>query len=465
MLWSLLKILVFVALVAALAYGASVLMETGPGLRVAVGDMEFVLGPLQAVIVALVMVAAVWLVLRVAGFLVAVLRFLNGDETAISRYFSRSRERRGFQALADGMIALASGEARLAMSNATKAERYLRRPELTNILAAQAAEMLGDKKRTTETYKKMVQVDQTRFVGVCGLMKQKLAEGDTETALKLAEKAFAIKPRHGETQDALLRLQAQAEDWKGARQTLNAKLRHGGLPRDVHKRRDAVLALCEARDCAVDGNATKAHELAFEANRLSPALVPAAVMAARAYVEQGKVNQAAKVIKRAWEAQPHPDLAAAFAEVAPDETPVDRLQRFAELTALRPDDRETRMLLAELNIAAEDFPEARKALGDLAEAEPSVRVLTLMAAIERGQGADDSVVRGYLASALSAPSDRQWICDSCGTIHGAWQPVCDNCGAFDTISWKSAPAAQLALPGGANMLPLLVGSHDDQQKN
>ena len=39
------------------------------------------------------------------------LRFLLGDETAISRYFSRSRERRGFDALSDGMVALASGDA------------------------------------------------------------------------------------------------------------------------------------------------------------------------------------------------------------------------------------------------------------------------------------------------------------------------------------------------------------------
>ncbi|MBL3565289.1 hypothetical protein JMM59_09780, partial [Rhodovulum sulfidophilum] len=45
MLWSLLKILFFVVLVAALAYGAGLLMETGSGLRVSVADMEFVLGP------------------------------------------------------------------------------------------------------------------------------------------------------------------------------------------------------------------------------------------------------------------------------------------------------------------------------------------------------------------------------------------------------------------------------------
>jgi HemY protein len=41
------------------------------------------------------------------------LRFLNGDETAISRYFNRRAERKGFEALAEGMMALAAGEGRL----------------------------------------------------------------------------------------------------------------------------------------------------------------------------------------------------------------------------------------------------------------------------------------------------------------------------------------------------------------
>ncbi|SIO49702.1 HemY protein [Rhodovulum sp. ES.010] len=457
MLWSLLKILIFVGLVAALAFGAGVLMENAPGLRIAVGEVEFVLGPLQAVILGLLVVIAVWLLLKLAGLLLATLRFLSGDETAISRYFNRSRERRGFQALADGMIALASGEPRLAMSNAAKAERLLGRPELTNLLSAQAAEMTGDTRRAIDIYKKLVVDDRTRFVGVCGLMKQKLAEGDTDTALKLAEKAFALKPRHGETQDALLQLQARNEDWKGARTTLNAKLRHGTLPRDVHKRRDAVLALAEARDLLVDGNGPRARDLAIEANRLAPTLVPAAAMAARALVEQDKPKPAAKVLKRAWEVQPHPDLAAAFAEIAPEETPEERIKRFEALTALRPDDSESRMLMAELHIAAEDFPAARKALGDLAESDPTARVLTLMAAIERGMGADDSVVRGYLARALSAPQGPQWVCESCGTVHETWAPVCSACNGFDTMSWTRAASGQAALPGASDMLPLLVG--------
>ncbi|SEQ86037.1 heme biosynthesis protein HemY [Thalassovita taeanensis] len=462
MLWSLIKIVVFVALVAAAALGAAYLLEMEGGVRIAFGGIEVNLTPLNAVIGLLVMLVALWLLLKLASLAVALLKFLNGDETALSRYFDRNRERKGFQALSEGMMALASGEARLAMAKASKAEKYLGKPELTNLLTAQAAEMAGDRKKAEEVYKRLLTDDRTRFVGVRGIMKQKLADGDTGTALKLAEKAIALKPKHEETQDVLLKLQAQAKDWSGARNTLSMKLKYGMLPRDVHKRRDAVLALSEAKGVLDEGKSIEAREEAIEANRLSPDLIPAAVFAAAGYVEKGKLRHAASLLKKAWDAQPHPDLAAAFAAIVPDETPQERLKRFQPLLKIHPDHRETRLLLAELNIAAEDFPAARRALGELIESDPDSRALTIMAAVERGEGGSDAVVKGWLARALNAPRGPQWVCQNCHNIHREWVPVCENCQSFDTLSWQAPPEAQATTTTGVAMLPLIVGAVEDK---
>ncbi len=457
MLWSLFKIILFVVAVAGLAFGANVLLESEGGIRIAFAGQEIFLEPLQAAIAIAILVAAIWVLLKVLSFLIAIWRFFSGDETAITRFFARRSQARGYDALAQGMMALASGEGRLALAKAEKADRHLQRPELTNLLTAQAAEMAGDTKKAEETYRKMVQNDVTRFVGVRGIMKQKLSEGDTDTAFKLAKHAFALKPRHEEMQDVLLRMQAERSDWKGARETLSAKLKHGSLPRNVHKRRDAVLALSEAKHVLSEDQTIEAREAAIEANRLSPDLIPAAAMAARSYIEQGQKKYAARVIKKAWDARAHPDLAAVFAEIEPDETAQQRLKRFQALTKVHRDDPETRMLLAELNIAAEDFPGARRALGDLFETDATTRSAALMAAIERGQGAPDSVVQGWLAKAVTAPRGPQWVCENCQNLHSEWQSVCGNCGAFDTLEWKRPPNAELTLPGGAEMLPLLVG--------
>ncbi len=465
MLWSLIKIVLFFVVVAAASFGAVQLLALDGSVRIAFGGQEYSLTPLTTVIALVVLVISVWLLIKLAGFLLAAFRFLNGDETAISRYFDRNRERKGFQALADGMLALASGEGRLAMAKASRAERYLDRPDLTNLLSAQAAEMAGDKGKAEAAYKKLLTEDRTRFVGVRGIMKQRLAAGETDKALKLAKTAFALKPAHEETQDTLLKLQAQEADWSGARETLNAKLKHGSLPRDVHRRRDAVLALSEAKDVIAEDNGIDVKERAIEANRLSPDLVPAAVMAAQSYIEKSQPRYATRVIAKAWDAQPHPDLAAAFAAIVPDETPAKRVKRFRKLTKVHADNPETKMLLAELHLAAEDFPEARRALGDLVETNGDARALTIMAAVERGEGKSDAVVKGWLAKALSAPRAAQWVCDNCQHIHNEWSPTCENCHSLDTLSWKRPPQSDVSMPTGIAMLPLLVGSLEDQSED
>jgi HemY protein len=457
MLWSLVKILAFVAVVTAATFGAIMLLEMEGSATIDIGGQAASFSVIEMVIGLIVLVGLIWLVFKLIGLAIATFKFLNGDETAISRYFSRNRERKGYEALSEGMMALASGEGRLAMAKANRAEKLLERPELTNLLTAQAAELAGDRKIAELTYRKLLEDDKTRFVGVRGIMKQKLQDGDKDTALLLAQKAFAIKPKHVEIQDTLLRLQAEKSDWKGARATLTAKLKTGQMPRSVHRRRDAVLALSEAKGVFAEGATLEAQESAIEANRLSPDLVPAAVMAAQAHVRKKSSRAATRVIKKAWDVAPHPDLASVFAAIAPDEDPAARVKRFNTLTKVHPNHPETRMLLAELNIAAEDFPEARRAITELVAKDPTARSLTIMAAIERGEGSADAVVRGWLAKALTATRGPQWICDNCQHIHPVWAPICGNCSGFDTLAWRELPKGEVAKPAGVEMSPLIVG--------
>ncbi|MBP6679367.1 MAG: tetratricopeptide repeat protein [Paracoccus sp.] len=460
MLLSALKILIFFAIVLAVTLGAMQLSETGDRLTLVYGGTEYMLGPVQTMIAVAVVILLGWFAVRLLGLVLAFVRFLMGDETAISRYFDRSRERKGYAALSEGMLAVASGEGRLAQDKAARAAKLLDNAQATELLAAQAAEVAGDKAKAAEVYRRLLGDERTRFVGVRGLLRQKLDEGDTVTALKLAEKAYALKPRSTEVQDTLLELQTKQGDWKGARAILKDKRKQGQLPQDVHIRRDAVLALKEASDVLAAGNSISAREAAISASRASPDLIPAAVLAARSYIAQNDARNAARVLQKTWSVRPHPSIAATYAEIAPDEKPAARLRRFEDLMRQNPDHEETRLLRAELLLTAEDFPGARRALGDLAEKHPTVRSLSLLAAIERGEGADDAVVRGILARALVASRGPQWVCDKCHNVMAEWSPVCDSCGGFDTLTWREPQTPVWGtVPGnGVEMLPLLVGA-------
>jgi len=454
MIGSLVRIILFISAIALVTFGIVFLIDTGGEVRVSIAAMEYSFSPLMAMIAVILLLVTVWVTIILLGLIMAVLHFFNGDETAITRYFNRNREKRGFDALAEGMVALASGEGKAALAQVSKAEKLLGRPELTNLVNAQAAEMTGDTKKALKYYKSLLENDRTRFVGVRGLMKQKLADGDTATAMKLAEKAFALRPAHEDTQNLLFEMQSNAGDWSGARDTLVTKVQKGALPKDVGRRREALLALADAKDKLDADHIETGRIAALNANKMAPTLIPAAVLAAEMQILSGNKSNAAKILKKAWAGNPHPELAAAFATIEENETPAQRLKRFGALTKVNSDNPETRLLKAELALADEDFPAARRAMGDLYETDPTARSLSIMAAIHRGEGAGDEVVRGWLNKALVASRGPQWICTSCNKIHDVWAPKCDNCKTFDSMDWKSPPASD-AVTQTTRVLPFV----------
>ena len=61
MLWTLLKIVLFICLVVAGTWGAGFLMEADGGIRVSVAGTEFTLGALESVIALVILMLAGWL--------------------------------------------------------------------------------------------------------------------------------------------------------------------------------------------------------------------------------------------------------------------------------------------------------------------------------------------------------------------------------------------------------------------
>jgi len=403
MLISAIRVFLFLLLVAGGIWGIFNLIEDQGGIAIQFAGQEYFFPPVHFVVLLLIGFFALWLVIRIAGFILAVLRFIDGDETAISRYFNRSRERRGLEAMARALSALAAGEARVARAKAEKAELLLQRPELTRLMNAQAAELAGDDLRAETYYRALAEDPATSFIGVRGLLNRALAKNDTERALKLAESAVKLRPREGSVLDTLYMLQSRKFDWAGARRTLEAQRHAGLLAKPEANRRDAMLALAQAEDAEELGETDHARKLALEAARLDRANPEAAATAARHLVAAGSKRAAAKMLIEAWRRTPAPVLAAAYAAIEPDESAQERRLRFAKLLAAYPSHAESQLLAAELALVTEDWTGARKAIANLDEAGPTARSCVIMAAIARGEGAPEAEVRGWLARAVGAP--------------------------------------------------------------
>jgi HemY protein len=462
MIWLVLRVVIFVGVVALVAALASLLVDTSGRVAITWGAYEY--PPLSLVEFTLLTVLAMgvlFAVYKLAGLLVAVLRFALGDETALTRYWARAKERKGLEALSKGMVALAEGDAKTAAGHARRATRLLGHRELTDLLNAQIAEALGDVADAKRHYRALAKEPATAMVGVKGLLNQAVKRGETDRALKFAEHAFAMRPKDVEVQQTLLDLQVKGGNWEGALRTLAALVKGKALPKDVADRRQAVVNLERARAAKAAGDTRRAIEAADAAVKTAPGLSPAAVFAARLHIAHGDIGRAGKMLKEAWRQAPQPEIALAFAEISANESPSERRRRFRDLIGANADHEETQFLRAELAIADADWREARKALGDLPSVKPTHRSLALMAAVEKGEGASEAVVRGYLARAVSAPRGAHWKCERCGAAPGGWSAVCASCGGFDTLAWRET--AEAADDMADAMLPLILDEDREEE--
>ncbi|MET0720917.1 MAG: hypothetical protein ABWY64_08790, partial [Tardiphaga sp.] len=144
------------------------------------------------------------------------------------------------------------------------------------------------------------------------------------------------------------------------------------------------------------------------------------------------------ILETAWLAQPHPDLADAYAHVKLGDSARQRLVRVETLAAKAPGHIESALAVARAAIDAAEFTRAREALAPFT-ANATLRVAMLMAEIERTENGDSGRARAWTLRAVRALHDPVWTAD--GYVSDRWRPVSPVTGRIDAFQWQTPLAA------------------------
>jgi len=429
------RVLIYVALVFVLAIGFAWLAARPGDLIVTWQGYEI----RTSLMVAAAAVAALFVAIAIVG---AIVRAIVRTPQAVGRFFGARRRDRGYRALSRGMIAVGAGDARTARRAAQESRSLLGKEPLVLLLAAQAAQIGGDRAAARTAFEALSEASDTRVLGLHGLFVEARRQGEHAAARHFAEEAVRLAPHTAWAGTALFEYQCQARDWQGALTTLDANADARIVDRDGARRLRAVLLTARAMELEA-GHPDEARPLAVEAHRLAPDLAPAAVTAARLLTRAGEIGRATRLLEAAWRASPHPEIAEAYAAVRPGDSVRDRLKRVKRLADLSPDSAEAALAVARAAIDAREWQTARTALGGLMRAEPSERVCLMMAEIEEGEHGDQGRVRAWLRRAVGAKRDPVWTAD--GRVFDAWAPVSPVSGRIDAFEWRVV-ADQLPRP-------------------
>lgn len=367
------------------------------------------------------------------GFAVlyAVLRGLGGL-MRLPRRLRRARRARqdrvGQRAVTTALVALAAGDAAAARHAAARARKTLGDTPQSLLLAAQAGQLAGQDGEAEAAFRSLTARDDAAFLGWRGLMRQAIARQDWDAAALLARRAEEAHPGAAWLRAERARLALRVGAWGDALRLSD--------PRPDQPAIQAGLAAA-ASDQAED--ATEARQLARLAFESDPSLTGAAVAYVRRLRESGGSRRVDEVLRRAWTANPHPDLAAAALESVSGQAA--RLQTATRLTRGLPEHTESHLLLARESLGAGLLGEARRHTDLAQHAGLSQRRLWLLRADIAAQSGFSEAAQAEqqeaLRQAATAAPDPEWRCQSCGAPQKGWHPVCTQCHTPGGITWTA----------------------------
>ena len=354
------------------------------------------------------------------------------------------RQARGRHAITQGLLAIGHGDSTAARVHAEAARKHAAHDPLALLLHAQSAQLDGDREGAQRAFRAMAEREDTRLLGLRGLFIEAQRADDPVAAVMVAEEALKLSPSSSWASHAVLGFCCAKGDWAGALKILDNNQSAGLIDKATYRRQRGVLLTARALELEkVDRDLSR--ESVMEAVKLAPTLVPAAVLASKFESEAHQVRRSMRLVETAWLAQPHPDLADAYAHVKLGDSARQRLVRVETLAAKVPGHIEGALAIARAAIDASEFAKAREALAPFIAA-PTQRVALLMAEIERTEHGDSGRARAWTLRAVRALHDPAWTAD--GYVSDRWRPVSPVTGRLDAFQWQT-PVAALPSDKGA----------------
>jgi HemY protein len=424
------RLILFLVLIALAAAGAAWIAEQ-------TGDVALSWGGWRIHTSLPVFVLALGVVIVAAMLAWSILRGLWRTPERVRRARRERRHARGRHAITHGLLAVGHGDSSAARAHADVARRHVANDPLALLLHAQSAQLDGDREGAQRAFRAMAERKDTRLLGLRGLFVEAQRADDPHAATAIAEEALKVSPGSTWASQAVLGYRCAQGDWKGALAILDNNLASGLVDKATYRRQRGVLLTARALELEnLDRDLSR--EIITEAVKLAPTLVPAAVLASKYQSEAHQIRRSMRLVEAAWLAQPHPDLADAYAHVKLGDSARQRLVRVETLAEKAPGHIESALAVARAAIDASEFARARAVLAPFV-ASPTQRVAMLMAELERNEHGDTGRARAWMLRAVRARHDPVWTAD--GYVSDRWRPVSPVTGRLDAFQWQTPLAA------------------------
>lgn len=432
-IWYLLKILILI--------GVAVYLAVLPG-NVHIEWQDYTI-TIQLGVVALILFIAVLTVSFLTGLTHEI--FALPKEWKRSR--SESRRTKGHQAIVRALSAASAGDYKNAYYLAHRAQKFLPESEagLSLLLQAHAAKGRGNENDSEAAFKALLKNADTAILGVQGLIQKAMLEGDYPRALALARESALSQPKNQHLLKPVYDLEIRNRLWNDALSTLDKISGHKFMQAGEIKSDRAAIYIVLGDQAREEGKFNEASKLYKRAYQADPKSTPAAIRLANVDLDMGQRVAALAIVKKNWTLTANPELLDLWRRLCPKDKKDQRTTeyRWMEWVAeFHPESHEAVLAIAQTAIDHGMWGEAKAALARAEKIRPSRNLYLLWVRLEEETGKNPEVIRQWLDRSSKAPVGPQWICSKTYRVFAHWVAIVEPEGFFNTLEWRDAPHIQ-----------------------
>lgn len=223
------------------ATGMAWLADRAGGLTITIGTYEYH--------TSVAIAAALLTLLVIAGFyLLRLFSLLWRSPGIFGHWMSARKQRAGYDALSQGLIAAAANNAEEARKAARKAESLLGERPLALLLTAQSARLDNDEEKQSAAYRAMLARPEMEYLGARGLFDQAMRGGDNVSAAEHAQRALKLRPLTSPWAfEALFDMAVGSDRLDDAQGLLDDAIKQKALDAETVSRFQTALAVARAR--------------------------------------------------------------------------------------------------------------------------------------------------------------------------------------------------------------------------
>lgn len=417
----------------ALVIAAAVWLATQPG-SIEMNFMEYTI-TLDIGVFFILLVSAVLLAIFLWRFVSAIFSVPG----AIAKYQEEDRRKKGFRALTRGLVAVAAGDGKKATQFSKQTKSLLPYQNgLPVLLEAQAARLRGEEGLAQNRFEHLMKDKDAAFLGIRGLLKSALDEGNVIRALDFAYQAEKIYPKQGWVLQTVYDLEIKNGLWSDALETGEKALKYNALSADKIIQDRVAIHLMRSDYEAEKGSPKVAIKELEKAYKLNPYFIPTVTRLAEHYINSKKNRKAKAIVEKVWKKNTHPDLVKIWDSLAPENNGKNAakiLKWYEDLVALKPDSAEGQMAAACAAMDLGYWGEAKAYLMVAEKIYPSARLFRLRAIVEQNSTHNDEAIHDLMEKASEALPDKVWICSKTGLIYKEWSAIAMPHESFNSIIW------------------------------